>query len=166
GPWCGAAGCAWHFWSWPMRKRCHRMQFSVASAALLVQFEEKIHVSTCQFEVPLGLPICRVAQRGRAEGEYRRVPRWPTIPVRRLAPSSLAVADEAGAQSENWPESAPQVGRGRRNRKAELCCRGPDRSAGTPVGGNHRFAHMQEARCKSVGADALCSDAGSLQKEM
>jgi hypothetical protein len=38
--------------------------------------------------------------------------------------------------------------------------------AATPVGGNHRLAHVQEARRKSVRADALRSDAGSLQKEM
>jgi hypothetical protein len=28
------------------------------------------------------------------------------------------------------------------------------------------LAHMQETRRKSFGADALCGDAGSLQKEM
>jgi hypothetical protein len=39
-------------------------------------------------------------------------------------------------------------------------------SAATPVGGNHRLAHLQEARCKSFCADALRSDAGSFQKEM
>src|ERR1700758_2238767 len=33
------------------------------------------------------------------------------------------------------------------------------------VGSNHCFAHAQEPRCKSFGADALRSDAGALEKQ-
>src|SRR5258708_20141254 len=43
---------------------------------------------------------------------------------------------------------------------------GAARSAARRVSSNHCFAHLQEARCKSFGADALRCDAGSLQKEM
>jgi hypothetical protein len=39
-------------------------------------------------------------------------------------------------------------------------------SAARRVGGNHCFAHAQEPRRKPLGADALCSNAGSLQKQV
>jgi hypothetical protein len=34
------------------------------------------------------------------------------------------------------------------------------------VGSNHCFAHAQKPSCKSFGADALCSNAGSLKEQV